>query len=495
MNFAQGYAIGKDFGGSLMGALDKRELKRVGDEAANVQTSTNSSFGEVDPNAVYTGPNADGQMTNAEAASYGLMTPETTSTKYLMGGKSYDTAPTDDDRQRARLRAQMDFLSGDEERAAKLQDRIDRMDARSWQQEQQSRQRKDWAKSDAADATLKQITDTEAGGFSSIVKALGAGMNSDDGHFGEGFLKGKRIAILGVDEKTGSVKVQAQDFDGSLVGEPKVLNKDAVMKEWQQYRDSKLRGTSYENYFKDRTLGIEEGKLKETTRHNVADEGLAGRKVAVEEGLMPAQKAYYQSGANAHNASAGLANMQAGMGRFLGSPQSYTDDKGNEIMAGVRYNPQSQSLESYQFQLPSGMHADRSRAGAAGSKLSQMTETERASLWDRSESDLKQGYKGWDNLDRDTKDSLIFERMNKLVGGISVRGENGGKGGPTGLVITKPDQPSASAETSGAPLSKDQFIKPGENGTRYIDWSSLPRKIPRRGNSGFDPDGMDYVWR
>jgi ribosomal protein L21E len=45
-------------------------------EGTKVNTRTDSNYGAMDPNAVYSGEGADGAMTNAEAASYGLNVPK-----------------------------------------------------------------------------------------------------------------------------------------------------------------------------------------------------------------------------------------------------------------------------------------------------------------------------------------------------------------------------------------------------------------------------------
>lgn len=85
----------------------------AGDAYKNTKptTTTTSDFGKVEQDGLYQGPNSDGVMTNAEAASYGLMEPKKTTTDYTLGDKTQQTQFTDSQIEAARTRAGADVYA------------------------------------------------------------------------------------------------------------------------------------------------------------------------------------------------------------------------------------------------------------------------------------------------------------------------------------------------------------------------------------------------
>ena len=85
----------------------------AGDAYKNTKptTATTSDFGKVEQDGLYQGPNSDGVMTNAEAASYGLMEPKKTTTDYTLGDKTQQTQFTDSQIEAARTRAGADVYA------------------------------------------------------------------------------------------------------------------------------------------------------------------------------------------------------------------------------------------------------------------------------------------------------------------------------------------------------------------------------------------------
>jgi hypothetical protein len=75
------------------------------------ETGTTSDFGKVEQEGLYSGPGNDGAMTNAEAASYGLMQPQSTKTDYTLAGKTQGTAFTEGQVEAARTRASADVYA------------------------------------------------------------------------------------------------------------------------------------------------------------------------------------------------------------------------------------------------------------------------------------------------------------------------------------------------------------------------------------------------
>ncbi len=105
---------GYEFGQKVVQDYQDAKLeKAAGDAYKNTgqQSATNSDFNKVEMEGLYQGPGSDGQMTNAEAASYGLMQPSATKTHYTLGGKTQDAAFTDSQIEAARARASADVYA------------------------------------------------------------------------------------------------------------------------------------------------------------------------------------------------------------------------------------------------------------------------------------------------------------------------------------------------------------------------------------------------
>lgn len=80
-----GYRAGRDAVKDWQNDQIDTEAGQAFKDATQIKTQTESDFGAVDPNAVYSGAGADGAMTNAEAASYGVFAPEKETRKYGLG--------------------------------------------------------------------------------------------------------------------------------------------------------------------------------------------------------------------------------------------------------------------------------------------------------------------------------------------------------------------------------------------------------------------------
>lgn len=122
----------------MMGGINESLQDARANEARNnataQQTNTESNFGQQDPEAEYEGAGSDGQMTNAEAASFGVNVPEEDKTKgtgvnRLFGlgldpKKWQSTAPTRDQKNSAGDQAKADYYRsvGRDDSAEKLED-------------------------------------------------------------------------------------------------------------------------------------------------------------------------------------------------------------------------------------------------------------------------------------------------------------------------------------------------------------------------------------
>lgn len=147
-------------GNKLGGAYVQGQAADAGAKASEQKTQTESNFGAVDPNATYQGDGADGAMTNAEAASYGVNTPKEdaaagtgTTRRYSLGDSqvTQDKEFTPAQKRTANLRAQADFYAGqgDTDRATAIDNQI-------YGAEQQGRQRTQWAEDDRIKAGVKK---------------------------------------------------------------------------------------------------------------------------------------------------------------------------------------------------------------------------------------------------------------------------------------------------------------------------------------------------
>lgn len=158
MSFARNFALGQQIASNAIKAYrDAEELGakekagQVYKDAAEQRTQTESNFGEVNADAVYQGEGADGSMTNAEAASFGLYTPKEdkeagtgTTRKFGLGSNPstwQDKEFTPNQRRAAGLRAQMDFYDsrGDVDNSAKARTQIEAADNAEYQAGQRKR--------------------------------------------------------------------------------------------------------------------------------------------------------------------------------------------------------------------------------------------------------------------------------------------------------------------------------------------------------------------
>jgi hypothetical protein len=106
----QGYQFGAN---AVKQYQDAKLESDAGDAYKNTNqgTATTSDFGKVEQEGLYQGPGNDGAMTNAQAASYGLMQPQSTKTDYTLGGKTQSTAFTENQIEAARTRAGADVYA------------------------------------------------------------------------------------------------------------------------------------------------------------------------------------------------------------------------------------------------------------------------------------------------------------------------------------------------------------------------------------------------
>lgn len=129
-------------GNQVGNAYVQGQAAEAGKDASRLQTRTESTYGAMDPNAAWTGTGADGAMTNAEAASYGLNVPTenkaagTGTTRQYGLGKSpatwQDKEFTPEQTRVAGLRGQADFYvgRGETDKADKINTQIDASAAR-----------------------------------------------------------------------------------------------------------------------------------------------------------------------------------------------------------------------------------------------------------------------------------------------------------------------------------------------------------------------------
>lgn len=110
-----GYRAGRDAVKDWQNDQIDTEAGQAFKDASQVKTQTESDFGKVDPNTVYSGAGADGVMTNAEAASYGVFAPEKETRKYGLGANPAtwtDKAATPQEQNIAGTRAMGAVYSG-----------------------------------------------------------------------------------------------------------------------------------------------------------------------------------------------------------------------------------------------------------------------------------------------------------------------------------------------------------------------------------------------
>lgn len=152
-----------NLGNKVGNAIVQSQAADAGAAASQQQTSSEANYGSMDPNATYQGDGADGSMTNAEAASYGLNVPKEdasagTGTKrsYSLGSsrETQDKPYTPQQQRMASLRAQADFYAarGDTDRAAAIENQMFNNDL-------QGRQRTQWSEEDRIRAGVKKSED------------------------------------------------------------------------------------------------------------------------------------------------------------------------------------------------------------------------------------------------------------------------------------------------------------------------------------------------
>lgn len=135
-----GYRAGRDAVKDWQNDQIDTEAGQAFKDASQIKTQTESSFGKVDPNAVYSGEGADGAMTNAEAASYGVFQPEQQTRKYGIGQAPAtwtDKAPTPQEQNIAGTRAMGAVYSGagKHDTALKFSSAADASEANAMQRE------------------------------------------------------------------------------------------------------------------------------------------------------------------------------------------------------------------------------------------------------------------------------------------------------------------------------------------------------------------------
>lgn len=142
-NDTAAYAAVTDAGERLRKTYDESQAGAAFTDGSRERTETESNFGAVDPNAAYVGEGADGQMTNAEAASFGVMQPATETRRYGAGDnpKWQDAPLTKPQFRAAGLSAQADWYAGrgDSTKASAMYDQIDQMDIRGLQRKELDR--------------------------------------------------------------------------------------------------------------------------------------------------------------------------------------------------------------------------------------------------------------------------------------------------------------------------------------------------------------------
>lgn len=143
-------------------------------EGMKQSTQTTSNYGKVDANAVYTGEGADGTMTNAEAASFGINVPVEDKAagtgvirQYGLGTnpqKFQDAEFTPEQQRLGGLKSQAAFYAarGDTDQSNKILSQIQQSDLTDMQLTQAKRTGAREDKADAVTATLEGV-DKEAG--------------------------------------------------------------------------------------------------------------------------------------------------------------------------------------------------------------------------------------------------------------------------------------------------------------------------------------------
>lgn len=154
-----GYQLGRNAVKDWQNDQIDAEAGQAFKDASQINTQTDSDFGQVYPNAVYGGEMADGAMTNAEAASYGVLQPKSVVRRYGLG-KSPETwtekAATPQEQNVAGMRAMGAVYSGagQHEKALKYNSASDAAEAN---QLQHGRLRKEWDKQDSLDTADSEV--------------------------------------------------------------------------------------------------------------------------------------------------------------------------------------------------------------------------------------------------------------------------------------------------------------------------------------------------